>query len=335
VISIVIPAFNEASGVAELHRRVSAAARAWAEDYELIIVDDGSRDDTLAICKNLARTDPRLKILSLSRNFGHQAALSAGLSYTSGDWVGVMDADLQDPPEQLHRFISRCKEGFDVVYAIRTKRKEGIFKRAAYFAYYRLLQKLASIDIPLDAGDFCVMSRRVVDQLNSLPERRRYIRGLRAWIGYRQTGLAYERDARAFGEAKYTFSKLLRLAFDGIFNFSHKPLQILFAAGLLLASGTFLLALFILVQYLGNFTVLGYNPHQARGWTSLILAILFFSGVNLIGLGVLGEYLGQLFDEVKRRPAFLVKEAINFAGPRGAAASGPGTIDPERWRADI
>lgn len=312
MISVVVPAFNEGDGIAQLHSRVTAAAGAWAEDYELIVVDDGSRDDTLAVCRNLARDDPHFKILSLSRNFGHQAALSAGLAYAAGDWVAVLDADLQDPPEQLKRFIDRCKEGFDVAYAIRATRKEGFVKRFAYFAYYRLLRKLAFIEIPLDAGDFCVMSRRVVDHLNSLPERRRYLRGLRAWIGYRQTGLEYEREARAFGEAKYTFSKLLRLGFDGIFNFSYKPLQILMILGHVIALGTFLLALLVLAQYVGNITVLGYNPHEARGWTSLILAMLFLSGVQLIGIGVLGEYVGRLFDEVKGRPIFLVKEEINF-----------------------
>ena len=313
MISVVVPAFNEGDGIAQLHSRVTAAACAWAEDYELIVVDDGSRDDTLAVCKNLARDDPHFKILSLSRNFGHQAALSAGLAYAAGDWVAVLDADLQDPPEQLKRLIDRCKEGYDVAYAVRAKRKEGFVKRFAYFAYYRLLRKLAFIEMPLDAGDFCVMSRRVVDQLNSLPERRRYLRGLRAWIGYRQTGLEYEREARAFGEAKYTFSKLLRLGFDGIFNFSYKPLQILMILGIVIAFGTFLLALLVLAQYVGNITVLGYNPHEARGWTSLILAMLFLSGVQLIGIGVLGEYVGRLFDEVKGRPIFLVQEEINFA----------------------
>jgi dolichol-phosphate mannosyltransferase len=320
MISVVVPAFNEGDGIAQLHSRVTAAACAWAEDYELIVVDDGSRDDTLAVCRNLARDDPHFKILSLSRNFGHQAALSAGLAYAAGDWVAVLDADLQDPPEQLKRFIDRCKEGFDVAYAIRAKREEGFVKRFAYFAYYRLLRKLAFIEMPLDAGDFCVMSRRAVDQLNSLPERRRYLRGLRAWIGYRQTGLEYEREARAFGKAKYTFSKLLRLGFDGIFNFSYKPLQILMILGHVIAFGTFLLALLVLAQYVGNITILGYNPHEARGWTSLILAMLFLSGVQLIGIGVLGEYVGRLFDEVKGRPIFLVKEEINFASrSRGPA----------------
>ncbi len=235
------------------------------------------------------------------------------MAYATGDWVAVLDADLQDPPEQLKRFIDKCKDGFDVAYAVRTQRKEGVLKRTAYFAYYRLLRKLAAIEIPLDAGDFCVMSRRVVEHLNSLPERRRYVRGLRAWIGYRQTGLEYERDARAFGEAKYTFSKLLRLGLDGIFNFSYRPLRILMLSGIAIALGTFLLALFVLVQDVGNITIFGYNPHQARGWTSLILAILFFSGVQLIGIGVVGEYVGRLFDEVKGRPVFLVKEEINFA----------------------
>jgi len=320
MISVVVPAFNESAGIAQLHSRVTAAASSWGEAWELILVDDGSRDDTLAVCTNLARVDPHFKVLSLSRNFGHQAALSAGLAYATGDWVAIMDADLQDPPEQLKRFIDHCREGFDVVYAIRTRRKEGVFKRLAYFTYYRLLRKLSAIQVPLDAGDFCVMSRRVVDQLNKLPERRRYLRGLRAWIGYKQTGLEYEREARAFGEPKYTFSQLLRLALDGIFNFSYKPLQTLMLSGITIALGTFCLALVVFVQYVANITILGYNPHQARGWTSLILAELFFSGVQLIAIGVVGEYVGRLFDEVKGRPVFLVQKEINFAGPSKESA---------------
>jgi glycosyltransferase involved in cell wall biosynthesis len=321
MISVVVPAFNEAEGIAALYQRVSASADAWSEDYELIVVDDGSADTTLSVCKSLASADRRVKVLNLSRNFGHQAALAAGLAYARGDIVAIIDADLQDPPEQLKRFVDKCKEGYDVVYAVRRKRKEGMFKRAAYHVYYRLLRRLAAIDMPLDAGDFCVMSRRVVDSINNFPERGRYLRGLRAWVGYRQTGLEYERATRAFGKPKYTIARLVGLGVDGIFNFSYKPLQIVMFSGGIIAVGTFVVAIGVFWQYVGDITILGYNPHQARGWTSLLLALLFLAGVELIAIGVLGEYVGRLFDEVKARPVFLVKEAVNFDGgvPDGIA----------------
>ncbi len=312
MISVVVPAFNEAEGISALYQRVSASAVTWLEDYELIVVDDGSVDNTLSICKLLASADRRVKVISLSRNFGHQAALAAGLSYARGDIIAIIDADLQDPPEQLKRFVDKCKEGYDVVYAIRRKRKEGIYKRAAYYLYYRLLRRLAAIDIPLDAGDFCVMRRRVVNSINSLPEHGRYLRGLRAWVGYRQTGLEYERETRFSGKPKYTIARLVRLGVDGIFNFSYKPLQIVMLAGSIIAVGTFVMAIGVLWLYVGNITVFGYNPHQAQGWTSLLLSVLFLAGFELIAIGVLGEYVGRLFDEVKARPVFLVKEAVNF-----------------------
>ena len=312
MISVIVPAFNEADGLAELYQRLSAAANSWQEDYELILVDDGSTDSTLGIAKSLAAADARMRVLALARNFGHQAALSAGLLYATGDVIAIIDADLQDPPEELQRFIRKCREGYDVVYAIRQKRKEGLLKRTAYHLYYRLLKMFASIDIPADAGDFCVMTRQMADCINRLPERGRNLRGLRAWVGYRQTGLEYERGRRAFGEPKYTWARLVKLGVDGIFNFSHKPLRIVMLCGGAIAIGTFLLALFILAQYVGNITVLGYNPHQARGWTSLMLALLFLAGVQLIAIGTVGEYVGRLFEEVKARPVFLIKETVNF-----------------------
>jgi polyisoprenyl-phosphate glycosyltransferase len=312
MISVIVPAFNEADAISQLHKRVSASASSWGEDHELIIVDDGSRDATLSICKSLASVDPHLKILSLSRNFGHQAALSAGLAYASGDVIAVIDADLQDPPEQLGRFINKCRQGYDVVYAVRRKRKEGVLKRTAYHVYYRLLRRLTALDMPLDAGDFCVMNRIVVDRLNNLPERGRYLRGLRAWLGYSQAALEYERDPRAFGEPKYTIAGLIKLAIDGIFNFSYKPLQTVVILGGIIAAVTLILAAFVILQYVSDISVFGYNPHQARGWTSLMLAVLFFAGVELLAIGVLGEYVGRLFEEVKARPIFLVKEAVNF-----------------------
>ena len=312
MISVVVPAFNEEAGIPLLYERLTAAAVAWLEDYEIILVDDGSRDRTLDICGQIAARDSRFRVLSFSRNFGHQSAVSAGLQYCSGDIAAVIDADLQDPPEELIRFIEKIREGFEVVYAIRTKRKENILKRASYFAYYRLLRSLATLDIPLDVGDFCVMSRPVLDALNSLPERNRFVRGLRTWVGYRQTGLAYERQARQVGEPKYTFAKLFRLAMDGIVNFSYKPLQLVMVFGLTVGFLTFLAGAIVLILYLANTTVFGYNPRQVRGWTSLVLAVFFLSGIQLISLGLIGEYVGRLFEEVKSRPKFIVRQTMNF-----------------------
>jgi dolichol-phosphate mannosyltransferase len=316
MISLVVPAYNEEEGIEELHRRVQAAAPAWHEEWELIVVDDGSRDRTLEILERLAATDPRLKVVSLSRNFGHQPAVTAGLNHAGGSIVCVMDADLQDPPEELLPFIERVREGMDVVYAIRTKRKEGLFKRAAYHLYYRLLRRLATLDIPLDAGDFCVMRGDVVQAINQLPERNRFVRGLRTWVGFRQTGLAYERAARFAGEPKYTFRKLFKLASDGIINFSYRPLQWIMMLGFAVGTIAILLGILVLVQYVGNFPIIGYNPREARGWTSLILVLLFSSAVQLFCLGILGEYLGRLFEETKRRPIYLVKKRIGLEAPQ-------------------
>jgi polyisoprenyl-phosphate glycosyltransferase len=313
MISIVVPAYNEEDGIEQLYRRVATASLTWGDALELVVVDDGSRDRTLEICEGLASGDSRLKVVSLSRNFGHQAAVSAGLAHAQGSIVAVMDADLQDPPEELLPFIRKIHEGWDVVYAIRTRRKEGLFKRICYKLYYRLLKKVAVLDIPLDAGDFCVMRGEVVDAINGLPERNRFVRGLRSWVGFRQTGLAYERQARFAGEPKYTFTKLLKLAADGIVNFSYRPLQFIMSFGAFLGLLSFLGAVFVVVQYLTNWTIFGYNPRNARGWTSLMFAVLFFAAVQLICVGILGEYIGRLFEEVKHRPVWLVKKRINLA----------------------
>ncbi len=312
MISLVIPAYNEAEMIRPLYQRIFQAASAWGEDWELIIVDDGSADRTLHVCEEIAAGDRRFKVVSLSRNFGHQAAVTAGLFYAAGDIVAVMDADLQDPPEELIRFLDKCREGYDVVYAVRTKRKEGPAKRLAYHLYYRLLKRLASIDIPLDSGDFCVMNRRVLNALKSLPERNRFVRGLRSWVGYRQVGLEYERQARQAGEPKYTFTKLLKLALDGLINFSYKPLHVLMLFGLSLGGLSFLAGFFVFVQYTANITILGYNPHNATGWTSLMIVMLFMAGVQLFGLGLLGEYIGRIFEETKGRPVYVVGRFVNL-----------------------
>lgn len=312
MISVVVPAYNEAEGLQLLHRRVTQAAASWDDDYELVIVDDGSTDDTVRICEEIAEHDAHLKLVSFSRNFGHQAAISAGLFYCRGDIVAVIDADLQDPPEELIRFIEKVHEGYEVVYAVRTRRKEGVLKRLSYYLYYRLLKRLATLDIPLDAGDFCVMSRSVVDALNALPERNRFIRGLRTWVGYRQTGLTYERDARQAGQAKYTFGKLVKLALDGAINFSYRPLHLLMLMGITIGLLAALAGLLFFFQYVTDTTILGYNPRVARGWTSLILAVLFLAAVQLFGLGILGEYIGRLFEETKRRPIYIVRSLVNL-----------------------
>ncbi len=302
---------NESEGIRLLHQRLTGAAQSWNEDYELLFIDDGSSDDTLQIARELCAEDVHLRMISLSRNFGHQAAVSCGFQHCRGDMVAVMDADLQDPPEELARFFERCREGVDVVYAVRRKRKEGPHKRLAYWAYYRLLSFLADVEIPMDSGDFCVLSRRFVAELNKLPERRRFQRGLRAWLGFRQLGLEYERQARAQGQPKYTLAKLVGLGLDGITNFSVQPMRLLMYLGFVMASCAFLLGLFVLIQYVGDITILTYNPRQARGWTSLILSILCLSGTQLFGMGVLGEYIGRIFEETKGRPTYVIAEEIS------------------------
>lgn len=312
MISVVVPAYNESAVIRTLYDVVTASAAGWGDTWELIVVDDGSSDNTLDLCTQIAATDPRMKVLSFSRNFGHQAAVTAGLVYASGDIVAIIDADLQDPPEQLIRFIDKCREGYDVVYAIRTARKEGPLKRFAYHFYYRLLRRLASIDIPLDSGDFCVMSRQVLDAMNRLPERNRFVRGLRSWVGYRQIGLPYERHARLAGDVKYTFSKLVKLGLDGVFNFSHKPLHLLMLFGITLGSLSIVVGLLVFLQYATNTTVLGYNPRSALGWTSTMIVILFVAGTQLFGMGLVGEYVGRIFDEIKARPIYIVEQAINI-----------------------
>jgi polyisoprenyl-phosphate glycosyltransferase len=312
LLSIVIPVFNEEENILQLYKRLVHAAPSWDLAFEVILVDDGSSDKTLFLLRQLHEQDSRFKYISFSRNFGHQTAVSAGLRYTKGNVIAVMDADLQDPPEELYRFLHKWEEGYQVIYGIRTKRKENIFKRSAYHVFYRILAWCSSIDIPLDSGDFCVMDRVVVDWLNSLPERNRFVRGLRSWIGYRQIGIPYERQMRLAGEVKYTFQKLLRLAFDGIINFSYRPLQISGTFGLLVCFLSFLGIIFVVLHRILDFKIFGYSPQDVPGFTSLVLAVLFIGGVQLLTMGLFGEYLGRIFDEVKQRPLYIVKEQEGF-----------------------
>jgi len=309
LLSVVVPCFNEEAVIGLTHRHLVEALGGNASfDLELVYVNDGSRDRTEALLFALADGDPRVKVVSFTRNFGHQPAVSAGLQYAAGDAVAVIDADLQDPPEVILRLVEKWREGYDVVNAVREKRKEGFAKRAAYALFYKVYRRLAAIDVPLDSGDFALMDRRVVDVMNALPEKNRFVRGLRSWSGFRQTGVAYERAARAAGETKYSFAKLLRLAFDGIVNFSTAPLSLIFGLGVATAVIAMFAAAGYLVARIFAIPIFGYTPGEAPGFTTLILTILFFSGVQLISIGILGEYLGRIYQETKMRPTFVVKE---------------------------
>lgn len=307
-----IPCYNEEEVLPQLFARLGAAAETWGEEYEVLLVDDGSRDATWQLILEQHARDERWRGISFARNFGHQTAISAGIHYARGCAVILMDADLQDPPEQLHRFIAAWRDGNDVVYAIRATRKENILKRAAYKAFYRVLRSLASIDIPLDSGDFCLMDRKVVDVLKAMPERNRFVRGLRSWAGFRQTGLEYDRDARAAGEVKYTFRKLVKLALDGVVSFSTTPLRMATYLGFGVSFFALLGAAVTILQriFVGWFTRMGF-PY-VPGFYALFTGMLFLGGVQLISLGIIGEYLGRIFDEVKGRPLWTIRETAGL-----------------------
>lgn len=300
-ISFVIPLFNEQENLPELHRRLRAALDPLDIEPEIILVNDGSSDATPTMIHMLSQADPRVVGVMLSRNFGHQAAVSAGIAECTGDAVIVMDGDLQDPPEVLEQFIARWRDGAEVVYAVRTKRKEGLLKRTAYGAFYRLLRKLSDIDIPLDSGDFGLMDRKVVNALLALPERQRFVRGLRCFVGFRQEGLVYERAGREAGAPKYTFKALVRLAMDGLISFSSAPLNIITYLGL----GSCVFALGLIAWVMGR-AIIGQRPPE--GWASTMVVVLFFGSVQLLSLGIIGEYLRRIFLEVKGRPTYIVRD---------------------------
>jgi polyisoprenyl-phosphate glycosyltransferase len=312
MLSIILPIFNEEEVIPALYTRVNAAAKRLGMPYEVITVDDGSSDRSKALLREISQKNSSWKVLSFSRNFGHQVAVSAGLYYSSGDVVAVLDADLQDPPEELGRFIAKWKEGYQVVYAIRTKRKEGLLKRAAYATFYRLLRLISSLEIPLDSGDFCVMDRVVVDVLRRLPERTRFVRGLRTWAGFRQIGLTYERQSRQGGEVKYTLPKLFKLALDGIVSFSTLPLRLASWIGIALCGASFLMVAFVLIWWTSGLRLFSMQPGDALGWTSLSSMVLFLSGAQMLFVGIIGEYLARVFDEVKARQPWVIADAAGF-----------------------
>lgn len=300
-LSAVIPVYNEQANLPTLLATLVPQLERFGS-YEIVFVDDGSQDSSAAIILQARDANPSIKLLQLSRNFGHQAALTAGVQHAGGAAVVLMDADLQDPPELLARFVEMWEAGNDVVYAVRTKRKEGALKRLAYWAYYRGLRRLADLEMPLDAGDFCLMDRKVVDALVALPERSRYLRGLRTWVGFRQIGVTYDRPARFAGEAKYTLRALIRLGLSGVLAFSSVPLRLASYLGFLTAGCG---VLYMLAAVASRF----FSGEVPDGWTSIIAIVLIIGGAQLIVTGVLGEYLSKVYDETKHRPVFLVGSA--------------------------
>ena len=312
-ISLVFPVYNEEEVLPMLYERVRRALTHLPYEAEVILVNDGSRDRSLELMTRYHQEDPRFKIVDFSRNFGHQVAITAGMDASSGDAVILMDADLQDPPELLPQFLKTWEDGYHVVYAVRKTRQEHALKQFAYRAFYRILQKISNIPIPLDSGDFCLMDRVVVDTIKSMDERHRFVRGLRSWVGFRQIGLEYDRDKRQAGEVKYTFSKLMKLALDGIFSFSYFPLQLASYTGFAVSG----LSFFAIAVYLYKKLFVGHEP---QGFPTLVTVVLFLGGIQLISLGVIGEYIGRIYDEVKRRPTYIVRRMYGLDSPNNGDA---------------
>ena len=307
-VGLIVPCFNEEAVVPLLLERIEVLIREWNVPLYVLFVDDGSRDRTPELLAAACERNPRLACLRLSRNFGHQTAVTAGLAHARGDVVAIIDADLQDPPEFILEMLAKWREGYDVVYGVRENRKESAVLRGAYALFYRILKRIANVDIPLDAGDFSLMDRRVVDHLNAMPEHNRFIRGLRGWVGFRQLGLPYSRDARQAGAPKYNFGRLLNLAMNGLISFSSVPLQVASWMGALSSLLGFILMLWAIFSGL----IHGKTP---PGWASLAVIILLFGGMQLIVLGIIGEYISRIFDEVKRRPHFVVADWTGWAKP--------------------
>ncbi len=306
LLSVVVPCYNEEDSIPEFYRRMTAAAQCAVPAFEIVFVDDGSSDRTWSILRALAETDAHVTAVKLSRNHGHQLALTAGLTQCRGDRILVIDADLQDPPELLEPMLALLERGADVVYGQRrTRMGETRFKTATAAIFYRLLRRLVDIDIPLDAGDFRLMSRRALDVLNSMPEHHRFIRGMVSWIGMRQVPILYDRDARYAGETKYPLRKMIRFAIDAITGFSVAPLRLASFLGVVAAALSLLLMCYTLGSWLVGSTI--------AGWTSLTSIVLLIGSVQLIVLGIIGEYLGRLYVEAKRRPLFVIESIQSHA----------------------
>ena len=307
-LSVALPVFNEADNLDELNERLTRVLDATGRTWEIIFVDDGSADSSFAKMAAFAKADPRVRALRFSRNFGHQMALTAGVDAARGRIVAVMDADLQDPPELLSEMLKKVDEGYEVVYAQRTKREgESAFKLWTAHAFYRLLKRWTNVDIPVDVGDFRLMGPQAVAAFRRLRERHRFIRGMTAWVGFRQVGVEYVRPPRTRGETKFPLRKMLRFALDGLTSFSHVPLQLATWLGFAVSFFAFLYILVVLALWVLNINV--------PGWTTLMVFVLLLGGVQLMVIGVLGEYLGRIYDEVKGRPLYLVAEEVGGEEP--------------------
>lgn len=306
-LSIVVPLYNEEGNVAPLVERIAGIAEhlEGIASYEIVLVNDGSRDRTLEKIRDEMRRRPNIVLVNLSRNFGHQIAATAGLDITQGKVIVLMDGDLQDPPELIAQFVQKWREGYDVVYAVRRTRKgESAFKVFTAAMFYRIIKRLTNVSIPVDTGDFRLMSRRVVDSLKRSQERHRFLRGMVSWIGYNQTGIEYDRQERLSGETKYPLRKMLNFAIDGITSFSDVPLRFASYLGFTVSTAAFLYAVVIILSKTFHFG----TPEYTRGWASTMVVILFLGGVQLIGIGILGEYIGRIYDEVKARPLYLIAD---------------------------
>lgn len=306
-LSVIVPLYNEEPVIREMYRRLTDVLESNRFDYEIVLINDGSRDETLSKAKQLCETDKRIKLISFSRNFGHQIAITAGMDNASGQIVVVIDADLQDPPEVIVEMIEKWREGCQVVYGVRKERKgESSFKLLSAALFYRILRKMTPLEIPVDTGDFRLMDKKVVEQLTHMRERSRFVRGMVSWVGFSQGKVEYVRDTRVAGETKYPFKKMMKFAIDGILSFSQLPLKISSAFGFLCSVLSFgLLVYGVMAKYLRPETII-------PGWTSIFVASLFLGGVQLISIGILGEYLGRIYEEIKGRPLYIIDEQMNF-----------------------
>lgn len=310
-LSIIVPCFNEEAVIRLTHRQIIEDLGSLPDTVlEIVYVNDGSSDSTEAILEALAAQDARVCVVQFSRNFGHQAAVSAGIDFATGDAVAIIDADLQDPPKIIADMLPQLRAGAEVIYGVRRDRKEGMFKKICYSAFYRIWSQLAQISVPKDSGDFCLMDRKVADAIRALPERNRFLRGLRAWVGFTQAPHYYDRAARRAGETKYPFWKLVKLAMDGIFNFSLAPLQFITTFGIATSALAFVSLLFVLIQRIAGFSILGVEPSDVPGYTSLMLVLCVIGGVQLLALGTIGEYIGRIYTEAKGRPTYVVKRTL-------------------------
>ena len=320
LISVVIPCYNEEAVLRRMFERLGEVAETWGAPYEVILVDDGSRDATWELMLEQHRRDPRWKLIRFARNFGHQTALRAGLHAARGEVIAVLDSDLQDPPEILDQFFAKWSEGFDVVYGVRQNRKEHVLLRTAYASFCCVLSMLAEVAVPLGAGDFSVIDRRIVDELKQMPERKPFIRGLRSWVGFRQIALPYDRASRAAGETKYSLRRLVGLAVDGILSSSLVPLRLATWMGACVSLIAFVGAIITLAIGLfpDAFRAIGMRP--VPGTASVIIAVLFIGGVQLLCMGITGEYVGRIYENVKGRPFWVIHETVGVDEPAGEPA---------------